>query len=117
MPVASLVPEELQEASVDDYMQNLPNFDEDMAARAQAAADKVGPFHATAVYTVHSTVAESLFTYSCRVKGFATSGPSTVKPKMAKWSFGHSLQITLSASLQAQTTLSPSVQSGIMNNL
>jgi len=41
VPVASLVPKQLEDVSVDEYMQKLSDSDRDMDARAKAAADKV----------------------------------------------------------------------------
>lgn len=43
VPVSSLVPQDLQDVSVDEYMQKLSEHDDDMAVRAKAAADKVSP--------------------------------------------------------------------------
>lgn len=42
VPIMSLVPEALQSvASADEFMQRLPEFDTEMAARAKKAADQV----------------------------------------------------------------------------
>lgn len=41
VPVSSLVPAELEAGTPDEFLQKLDQFDDDMASKAKAAAEKV----------------------------------------------------------------------------
>lgn len=75
VPVESLVPAELESGTPAEFLQQLSQFDDDMAKRAKAAADKVHPLRLLAELLKTSSSAACS---SCLLRHSQTPGSKPV---------------------------------------